>query len=112
MINTTVIDKYGINLASRFVTNRPAQFRDIKQKGRTPAWGLSYGTWRQFRRDIVTSKKRHTIVTAYMRRAKLDPTVHSDRLKFTNGMSVTFPGQTISTMRSAGKTLDFQGITL
>ena len=112
MINITVINNYGINLASRFITNPPAPYRDMKQKGRTPSWGLSYGKWSQFRRDIVTSKKRHTVVTEYMLKAKLDPTVTSDRVKFANGISVTFPGQTITTMRGAGKTLDFQGITL
>ena len=112
MINQTIVNEFGINLASRFITNRPAPFCDLKQKGRTPDWGLSYGTWRKLRRDLVTSKQRHLVVTQYMTEAKLDPTVTADRVKFAKGLSVTFPGQTITTMRGAGKALDYQGINL
>ena len=112
MINNTIVNEFGINLASRFITNRPAPFCDMKQKGRTPDWGLTYGTWRKFRRDLITSKKRHLVVTEYMLKAKLDPTVTVDRVKFAHGIKVTFPGQTITTMRGAGKTLDYQGIIL
>ena len=83
-----------------------------RRRCRTPDWGLSYGTWRKLRRDLVTSKQRHLVVTQYMTEAKLDPTVTADRVKFAKGLSVTFPGQTITTMRGAGKALDYQGINL
>ena len=113
MITSTVLNDFGVNMASRYIKDRPEQFRNLTQKGKTPAWGLTYGQWVKLRHELVMSKKAYTVVTKYMKLTrKLDPNTPAHRVNFAHALTVTFPGQTITTMRGANKSLGYQGINI
>jgi hypothetical protein len=109
-INTIVVDEFGINIASRFMTNRPAPYNNIKGRGIEPSWGLSYGQWRALRAALVAGAKPNKACAEFMRKAGLDPA--TERQVFYNGFQVTFPGETVTTMRATNKQLKLRGIRL
>ncbi len=109
-VNSAVVNEFGINLASGYITNRPAPFNE--RKGRTPSWGLSYGNWRAFRIAISTGEKPATVCSTFMNKAGRDPNDHNIRGMCYQGVNIPFPGQTVNTMRSTNKLLKLQGIRL
>ena len=106
MINIKNFDRNGINLNSRYISNVPSEFQD-GQKGRTPEWQLSYGTWLSFKQDIMTAPtgKRHKVCARYMGFAGL---CEEQRQNFYHAVKLT-TGKSVSQLRAMGQTLEQEG---